>query len=58
MILLILSCLLLTTVIAIQNPKGSNLAIQFVKAKESKTLLTKATWGLGLGVALITLVMM
>ena len=59
MILLIITSLALAGIILLQNPKGdSKMTTQLVKARQGKTVLAKATWGLGVSVALITLIMM
>jgi preprotein translocase subunit SecG len=58
MIVLSILAALLTVVILVQNPTGSNqtLALQ-IGAKKNKSFLNVATWSLAVGLVLLTLVL-
>ena len=62
-ILVILSSILLTAVVFIQNPKGGGLSSDFGSAtqiggiQKTNDVIEKTTWGLAIGIAVISIVL-
>ena len=59
MILLVIISLMLTFLVVFQSPQGEVVnASQLVKASQGKTLVSKLTWGLGMSLMVLTLILM
>jgi preprotein translocase subunit SecG len=62
-ILVILASILLTAVVFIQNPKGGGLSSDFGSAtqiggiQKTNDVIEKTTWGLAIGIAVISIVL-
>ncbi len=62
-ILVILASILLTAVVFIQNPKGGGLSSDFGSAtqiggiQKTNDFIEKTTWGLAIGIAVISIVL-